>query len=58
MTSSQEQSSRESGFTGVSIELSEVNFENAQQQAREQNQTLEEWVDGLVRKELNREWMA
>ncbi len=58
MTSSQEQSSPESGFTEVSIELSEVNFEKAQQLAREQNQTLDEWVDGLVRKELNRERMA
>ena len=54
MTSSQEQPPPESGFTGVSVEIPEQEFEKALLLAGQQGQSWGEWMEGVVWKDLNR----
>lgn len=50
-----EPADREGGFTDISVEISEAEFEMARALAEEEGMSLDDWVAGAVRRELEGE---
>lgn len=55
MSTHREPTDREGGFTEISIEISEEEFETTRAMAERQGLTLDEWIADTVRRELDGE---